>query len=100
MDPMPEHTGPDITASVVLVGNFNPAIFHPSWFIATGLMSESDFPWMDDSVAPSPPAEVLMSGDMTTFRATWCDLFVTTEHFQVRPVGEGIDRLLVRDLAI
>lgn len=29
-------------ASLVVIGNFNPSIFHPSWFLANKLLSEKD----------------------------------------------------------
>jgi hypothetical protein len=39
---MPDHR-PEISAhSVVLLGNFNPAIFHPQWFARQGLIREGE----------------------------------------------------------
>jgi len=31
------------TVSIVLVGSFNPAIFHPAWFLANGIFRDEDF---------------------------------------------------------
>jgi hypothetical protein len=30
------------SVSIVLIGNLNPAIFHPSWFVANNLLSQND----------------------------------------------------------
>ena len=30
-------------ASIVLVGNMNPKIFHPEWFIGKGIVEEWDY---------------------------------------------------------
>ncbi len=35
---MPEHTLEISGSLVVLVGSFNPAIFHPEWFARNGLL--------------------------------------------------------------
>ena len=29
-------------ASIVFIGSFNPAIFHPSWYVAEGLWSKTE----------------------------------------------------------
>jgi hypothetical protein len=39
---MPEHTLEISGSSVVLVGSFNPAIFHPEWFARNGLLPQGE----------------------------------------------------------
>lgn len=41
------------TASIVLVGNFNPSIFHPEWFIRKGIAEEWDY-GTDDNIINLP----------------------------------------------
>lgn len=62
------------SASVVLVGNFNPAIFTPAWFELHELL-------------PTKAAEnanlQIAQGQLTVFSTDWFQLQVTTERFVV-----------------
>ena len=58
--------------SIVLVGNFNPAIFTPSWFVLCDLLPKS--------VADS--AELgIAHPEITQFRADWLTLEVSKDNF-------------------
>lgn len=83
-------------ASVVLVGWFNPAIFHPAWFIAEGLLPAD----VERDIALD-----VVSAQFTSFRADWLRLQVDAERFQVstddpsafdalRDLAEGAAKLL------
>ena len=58
--------------TVVLVGNFNPAIFTPAWFALHSLLPES--------IADSAELEVAHP-QVTVFKADWLSLEVTPERF-------------------
>ena len=64
---------PEISSvSVVLIGDFNPAIFTPAWFALHGLLPED--------VAESAELQVAHQ-QVTEFAADWLHLQVTTERF-------------------
>lgn len=64
------------SVSIVLVGSLNPAIFHPSWFLANGLLSAEE--------AESAQVE-LVHREMTIFRAgDWLKLQVEPNRFIVQ----------------
>lgn len=83
-------------ASVVLVGQFNPAIFQPAWFIAEELLPTD----LERDVALD-----VVSPQFTSFQADWLSLQVDAERFQVsthdpsafdalRDLAEGTAKLL------
>ncbi len=66
---------PEISGvSVVLLGNFNPAIFTPAWFSLHRLLPES--------VADSAKLQVALP-QITAFDADWLHLEVTVDRFHV-----------------
>jgi hypothetical protein len=68
--PEPEVAG----RSIVLVGQFNPGIFHPQWFARMELIPATE---ADAAVIkPSPP-------QVSTFQVDWFECLVTQDHFQV-----------------
>ncbi len=79
---------PEISGvNVVLLGDFNPAIFTPAWFALHGLLSESVTDSADLQVAHQ---------QVTDFVADWLSLQVTTERFSVGTLQAPYIRL--RDL--
>ena len=58
--------------SVVLVGNFNPPIFHPSWFLGNGLIGEQE--------ASAAEIEVIHR-EITIFRMDWISIRVEQDRF-------------------
>ena len=75
--------------SIVLVGSFNPAIIHPSWFARFELLPPSDLEAEQDLKLVTP--------DFTLFRIGWLRVQVTTDHFELSTVEH--DRVpLLRDV--
>jgi hypothetical protein len=56
-------------ASIVFAGRLNPAIFHPEWFRARGLLSDVDADAGVDQLS-------LVHPDLTSFRANWIEVEV------------------------
>ena len=66
---------PDLEGvSIVLVGNFNPKIFQPSWFDHHGLLRKEEVESAENLVSVS---------DVTTFVAGWLVLQATKDRFAV-----------------
>ena len=81
---------PEIDAfSIVLVGNFNPTIFTPAWFVLHGLLPQA--------VADS--AELLVAHpEITHFRTDWLNLQVSTDQFSAET--QLAPHVRVRDLVV
>ncbi len=86
--------GPEVAlegAYIVLVGSFNPAIFHPQWFARQNVtISEQE---------AENASNVIMLPDLTTFHTEHLTVQVTTDHFQVGTTHVPAYEL-VRDLAV
>jgi len=50
------------SASIVLVGSFNPKIFHPEWFIRKGIVEEWDYS-SDDVVNVADMSRAVFSNE-------------------------------------
>ncbi|WP_210441294.1 hypothetical protein [Nocardioides xinjiangensis] len=61
-------------ASVVVRGNFNPAIFSPRWFLDEELIGSAEF---EDS------AIEIISPNLTVFRMGWANVHSSSDTFQV-----------------
>jgi hypothetical protein len=82
---------PDIHgASIVLLGSFNPAIFHPAWFHKQGLVSDEEH----DAAAIQ-----VMLPDFARFNIDWLEITVTLDRFEVAS-GEPENFNLLRDIVI
>ena len=67
---------PDVkSASIVLVGNFNPSIFHPQWFAAHDVISQSEADDESDLKIATP--------QVTSFSLTWGNVQVTPDQFVI-----------------
>lgn len=85
---------PIIGTSIVLVGTFNPAIIHPSWFARFEILPPSDLENVDNR-----DNLVLVSPDFTRFAIDWLRVQVTADHFELSTVED--DRvLLLRDVGV
>lgn len=62
-------------ASVVLVGSFNPAIFHPEWLLRNGLISEDDLEDQDVEI---------IHKDIARFSLSWLNIQVQHDKFIAR----------------
>ncbi len=60
------------TASIVLIGSFNPGIFHPAWFREQGLLPEVE---IKDAVIE------LINNDIALFTAAWLRIEITGDKF-------------------
>jgi hypothetical protein len=59
-------------ASVVLLGNFNPAIFQPQWFARQSLIRPSE---------ADSPENLLITPQITSFKLEWLIIQVTVDRF-------------------
>jgi len=76
--------------SIVLIGNFNPAIFQPAWLAAKGLIRESE--------ASAAVIEVIHP-EVAQFRAGWLYVVVTRDRFFASTSDPGCQAPL-RDLVV
>ncbi|MCX5863126.1 MAG: hypothetical protein NTW27_13520 [Deltaproteobacteria bacterium] len=76
--------------NVVLVGNFNPAIFHPSWFSVNGLIPQQE----------ADKAQIqIVHPDAAFFAIDWLEVNVLRERFQIATGQEAYFEPL-RDLVV
>ncbi|MFI5198061.1 MAG: hypothetical protein ACHQJD_05540 [Thermoanaerobaculia bacterium] len=69
---MPSATCESEVASIVLVGRFNPSIFHPSWLAANSLVRQEE----------AQEAKVgIVHSEVADFSLGWVHIQVTTEKF-------------------
>lgn len=87
---MPEPTPIKKRHSIVLIGNFNPKIFHPSWFSAEGLIQKAE--------EEGANIEIIHS-DAAIFNLDWLRVEVTEERFAVITAQEPYDPA-IRDLVV
>jgi hypothetical protein len=80
----------DDTASVVLLGYFNPVIFQPAWFAAKGLIREAE--------AAEATVEMIHP-EVTSFRAGWLSLSVTRDRF-IAMSSDTAQHVALRDLVV
>lgn len=81
---------PEISyVSLVAVGDFSPAVFHPAWFSLRGLLPPE--------AAEAANAQLVVSPEATEFAFDWLTVHVTTNVFSMDTSQEPCVR--VRDLA-
>ncbi len=77
-------------ASIVFIGSFNPAIFHPSWYVAEGLWSKTEL----------ENAEVdVIAADICSFRTEQYTLRTLNDRFMISTTQAPLYEAL-RDLAV
>jgi hypothetical protein len=77
-------------ASIICIGSFNPAIFHPAWLSARGLIQKTE----------EEAAEVqVVAPDATQFKIKWLQLQVLRDRLSAS-TDTPDDSLLLRDLVI
>lgn len=76
--------------SIVLIGNLNPAIFHPSWFAAHNLLrpEEADAATIN-----------IVHQDVASFKTEWLEVNIVRERFQISTVQESYYEAL-RDMTV
>lgn len=62
-------------SSIVLVGSFNPAIYHPEWFLRNGLISEDDL--KDQEIE-------IIHNDLSRFSFAWLSAQIQDDKFVLR----------------
>jgi hypothetical protein len=72
--------------AVVVLGKFNPAIFHPSWFKANDLMRESEIEGADLKV---------VTNDLTIFKCGWLTVNVEQQRLQYLTTFESAFKSLM-----
>lgn len=81
-----------VGTSIVLVGSFNPAIIHPSWFARFDILPPSDFDEDETDVQ-------LVNPDFSLFSIGWLRVQATVDHFELSTLEE--DRApLLRDAGV
>jgi len=86
-------TSPELEqASIVFLGSFNPAIFHPSWFAAHDLIP------CDDQKVPKGINRTLVLPEITDFSTEDFSLQVQAQRFALRTTNASFYESL-RDLA-
>ena len=78
------------TASIVLLGNFNPAIFHPEWLAAKQLIRSSE---------AAAAALDVVHAELAQFRMGWLRLTVTRDRF-VAETSDPSHQAPLRDLVV
>jgi hypothetical protein len=76
--------------SIVLRGDFSPAIFHPAWFAANGLIRDQE--------ADAAQVELIHS-KVAAFTVEWLQLMVTEDRLQASTTQQSYDDPL-RDLVL
>lgn len=79
--------------SIVLVGSFNPALFHPTWFAKRELIGDSP---VQEALERE---QVLVTPDLSSFSADWLGVQVTQQQAVFSTVEEGREFDL-RDLVV
>ena len=77
-------------SSIVLVGAFNPAIYHPEWFLRNGLVSEDDL--SDQEIE-------LVHNDLSRFSFAWLSVQVQSNKFIAR-TNDPSQFIPLRDLIV
>lgn len=62
------------SASIVVIGRFNPSIFHPAWFQLQGLLGEAE-----EKTASDRP--IVLEDNFSQFELDWLQLRVTPQAF-------------------
>jgi len=75
MQPRPEIQG----VSLVLRGDFTPAMFHPSWFAVQGLIGKEEAEVADVKI---------VHPDVTAFEMEWLRMRITRDRFQAATAQE------------
>lgn len=70
--------------SIVLLGNFNPLMFHPIWFSSNGVISKSEA----DFVITSKQGNTILSPGLTIFQTLNLEFNITQDRFMIQSLKE------------
>lgn len=76
--------------SIVLIGKFNPAFFHPAWFAALDLVRKKEADTAEN---------VIVLPNLATFKMDWLHVYIDQQRFQVSTSQQDCYPVL-RDLAV
>ena len=76
--------------SIVLLGHFNPAMFHPDWFSKNEIISSEDAATALDEASATP---LLISNQLTIFKTTQFYIKIEANRFQLVAEKEPYDTL-------
>ncbi|MBU1093582.1 MAG: hypothetical protein KKH01_03880 [Firmicutes bacterium] len=65
--------------SIVLVGNFSPLMFHPTWFSKNEVISEDDA----DAVVKNTNSNMVVSPGLTIFQTSNLEFSITPDRFMI-----------------
>ena len=78
--------------SIVLIGDFNPIVFQPSWLVYKGLIQEVE-------AEEKNITEVLIHPEISKFSLDWADIEITKQRFQIKTTKASHFEV-IKDLAI
>ena len=78
---------------LILIGDFNPAIFHPTWFAGEKLITETE------AAEASQSTDFFCSPQVASFHLPWATINVGQDHFSASTIRESHFESL-RDLVI
>ncbi len=86
---------PDLeNLNILVLGSFNPTIFHPLWFKQHNLISNSDLIFTEEKSSVK-----LLHPQITQFTLSWCEIEIQTNRFLIQTTQEAYFEQLF-DLAI
>lgn len=89
------HTAEILASSIVVVGNFNPAIFSPDWLEKNGLIGNED---AEVAREGSEGTQIIVSKQVATFETGWFSLQVLDNRFAL--TSKGALSPAFKDLAV
>lgn len=89
------HKAEILTSLIVVVGNFNPAIFSPDWLARNGLIGDAD---ADTAREGDQGRQMIVSKQVVTFETGWFALQVLNNRFSL--TSKGALSPALKDLAV
>lgn len=80
--------------SVVLLGNFNPLMYHPTWFAKNGIISDEDA----NNIISDKDAKLILSPGLTIFQTSNLQFNISPDRFTVESKKEPL--ILVKDAVL
>mgnify|MGYP004485983465 FL=1 len=66
--------------SIVLIGDFNPAMFHPEWFTKNDIISQEE---CDFAKSQTQSVPLIVTSQLTMFKTSQLNVKIETKRFQV-----------------
>lgn len=81
--------------SIVLIGEFNPAMFHPEWFTKNDIISQEE---CDFAKSQTQSVPLIVTSQLTMFKTSQLNVKIETKRFQV--VCEKEPFIIVKDFIV